>query len=219
MINSIPIQVGAKNYNPKDVQFDIGINSIDDIVDKNLKGHVLVNNSEIPWLECFLEKFGESKLKKLKSITFRTNDVAAFEHYVAHKLKRIEAGGGLVMKGKKMLMIYRLGKWDLPKGKIEKGESIEEGAIREVEEECGIKVKIVEKLDETWHTYHQKKKLYIKRTHWYLMECLSDKDISPQLEEFIEKVEWKTEKQAKDLLKDTYKNIRKVIKDFYARIA
>jgi len=114
-------------------------------------------------------------------------------------------------------MIHRLGKWDLPKGKLERGETIEEGAVREVEEECGVKVKISDPLDETWHTYYRKKKLYIKKTYWYLMECLDDSDMCPQIEEDIEKVEWKTEKQAVKLLDKTYKNIQKVIKNYFAR--
>ena len=217
VINSIPILVEEKNYNPKDIQFDIGIDSMDEILVKNLKGNVLVNNSKIEWLERFLEKFGEHKLKKLKTITFRTDDIPSFEEYISQKVKIIAAAGGLVVKGGKILMIYRLGKWDLPKGKLEKNESIEEGAIREVEEECGVKVKILDKLDETWHTYHRKKKLHIKKTYWYLMECLDDSYMMPQISEGIEKVEWKTEKQSKNLLKDTYKNIRKVVKNYFAR--
>ena len=217
MINSIPIIIEEDNYNPKDVQYDVGIKKVDDIVASKLKGHVLVKKSYPLFLETFLSLFGEFKLKKLKSITFLTKDISMFEDYVQTQLKRIEAAGGLVVKDDKILMIYRLGKWDLPKGKIEKRESIEDGAVREVEEECGVKVKIIEPLDETWHTYHRKKKLHIKKTHWFIMECLDDSNMMPQIEEDIEKVEWKTQKQAEKLLKSTYKNIKKVIKNYYAR--
>ena len=217
VINSVPIVVETENYNPKDIQFDIGIDLLEDLKSKNLKGHVLVNNSSLDWLELFLEKIGQNKVKKLKSITFRTKDVSSFETLLTKELKQIEAAGGLVVKGDKILMIYRLGKWDLPKGKIERGETIEEGAVREVEEECGVKVKIIESLDETWHTYQRKKKLHIKKTYWYVMECLDDAEMAPQIEEDIEKVEWKTEKQAVKLLDKTYKNIRKVIKNYFAR--
>ena len=217
VINSIPIIVETENYNPRDVQFEIGIDSKKDLRTKNMKGHVLVNNSNVDWLEKFLEKLGENKLKKLKSITFRTKDVTLFEEYISKQLKQIDAAGGLVVKGNQILMIFRLGKWDLPKGKLEKGETIEEGALREVEEECGVKVRIIDELDESWHTYYRKKKLHIKRTYWYVMECLDDAKMMPQIEEDIEKVEWKTEKQANKLLEDTYKNIQKVVKNYFAR--
>jgi len=217
VINNIPILVKQKNYNPNNIQFDIGIDSIDEIKVNNLVGNVLVNNSTVEWFVLFLEKLGNNKLKKLKSITFRTSDIPSFKSYVSKKLKQIEAAGGLVIKGDKILMIYRLGKWDLPKGKLEKGESIKEAAMREVEEECGVKVAVIESLDETWHTYYHKNKLHLKRTYWYLMECLEDGNMTPQLEEDIEKVEWKSEKQATELLKFTYKNIKKVIKNYFAR--
>lgn len=217
MINSVPIVVETENYNPKDIQFDIGIDSLEELKKENLKGHVLVNKSTIAYLEHFLEEIGQNKVKKLKSITFRTKNVDEFEFFLTKQLKQVEAAGGLVTKDDKILMIFRLGKWDLPKGKLEKGETIEEGAIREVEEECGVKVKIIDSLDETWHTYNRKKKLHIKKTYWYLMECLDDADMCPQIEEDIEKVEWKTEKQAVKLLDKTYKNIRKVVKNYFAR--
>ena len=217
VINNIPILVERENYNPKDIQFDIGIDSIDDMSSKKLKGNVLVNNSNTDYFELFMEKLGNNKLKKLKSVTFRTTDISSFEAYVSKQLRQIEAAGGLVIKNGKVLMIYRLGKWDLPKGKLEKGESIEEGALREVEEECGVKVKIIEKLDESWHTYHKKNKLYIKKTYWYLMDCIDDSNMTPQHDEGIELVEWKSEKKATELSKNTYKNIRKVLKNYFAR--
>lgn len=217
MINNIPIIVESENYNPKDIQYDIGIDSFDNLKSKNLKGNVLVNNSKIDWLTKFLEKLGDNKLKKLKSITFRTSDEPIFELFLTDKIKQIEAAGGLVVKDNKVLMIFRLGKWDLPKGKLEKGETIEEGAIREVEEECGVKVKIINKLDESWHTYYRKKKLYLKKTYWYLMECVDDSEMQPQIEEDIEFVEWKTEEEATLLYKKTYKNIKKVMKNYFAR--
>lgn len=217
IINSVPIVIEDKNYNPKDIQFELGLQSIDDITPKNLKGHVLVKNANPLFLERFLQLFGEHKLKKIKSITFISNDVESFEYFIKHQLKQIEAAGGLVVKNNNILMIYRLGKWDLPKGKLEKNESIEDGAIREVEEECGIKVKIIDKLSETWHTYHRKKKLYIKKTYWFSMDCIDDSKMAPQWEEDIEKVEWKSQKEAEKLLKSTYKNIRKVVKNYFAR--
>jgi len=102
VINSVPIIVEKENYNPKDIQFDIGIDSIDDLKKKNLKGNVLVNNSTTEWLVKFLHEIGANKVKKLKSITFRTKDVTSFEKVLTKQLKQIEAAGGLVVKGSKI---------------------------------------------------------------------------------------------------------------------
>jgi len=106
--------------------------------------------------------------------------------------KIIEAAGGLVFnKDKELLAIFRRGHWDLPKGKIEKGESLEEAAVREVQEETGIQnVKLKEKIGTTYHTYSTKKhKRVLKVSHWYKMKT-KDLDVTPQIEEDIEKVEW-----------------------------
>ena len=98
------------------------------------------------------------------------------------KLPNVIAGGGKVYNDKgEILFIYRNDKWDLPKGKIEKGEGKEEAAIREVEEECGVEVLLKESLGSTWHTYPLKDKIVIKRTYWYWMTCENDRDMKPSI--------------------------------------
>ncbi len=104
------------------------------------------------------------------------------------------AGGGYVMReGKKepeVLMIYRKGVWDLPKGKLDDGESIEECALREVREEVGIKkLTMVGSLGTTVHGYPRKNKYKVKTTYWYQMET-PERSFVPQAEEQIEKVAW-----------------------------
>jgi len=104
----------------------------------------------------------------------------------------IEAAGGLVFnKEKELLAIFRRGNWDLPKGKIENGETIEEAAVREVQEETGIhNIKLKKKLGVTYHTYSTKKyKRVLKVSHWFKMTT-KDIEVTPQTEEDIEKVEW-----------------------------
>ncbi len=121
----------------------------------------------------------------------------------------IEASGGLVMNEKnEYLVIFRKGKYDLPKGKLEYDETPEQGGIREVEEECGIThLEIIKPLEKTFHTYTQKKKRILKKTNWYLMKTISQKLI-PQTEEGIEKAEWMTEQQIKDVaIQNTYTSI------------
>ena len=104
----------------------------------------------------------------------------------------IEAAGGLVKHNSGCyLFIERKGKWDLPKGHIEPGETPEQCALREVEEECGIKnLSIVEKLNPSYHTYRYEDVSYLKKTHWFLMKYEGALLTKPQTEEGITKAEW-----------------------------
>ena len=103
--------------------------------------------------------------------------------YFNSLFRLIEAAGGLVKNQKEeWLFIYRNGKWDLPKGKIEKGEGIKKAAIREVKEECGIKkLKILKELPSTYHTYFMEEKAILKRTYWFEMSCGDDSKLVPQI--------------------------------------
>lgn len=126
--------------------------------------------------------------------------------------KAISAAGGIVSKENEILFIFRNGLWDLPKGKIEKGEKIEHCAIREVEEECGIKnVRIVKLLTDTFHTYEIKGKKYIKRTYWYQMNYSGSGKVYPQKEEGITDVKWFELSKLSTVLKKTYPSIREVV--------
>ena len=121
----------------------------------------------------------------------------------------IEASGGLVMNEQNnYLVIFRKGKYDLPKGKLEYDESPEEGGIREVMEECGIqRPEITGTLNSTFHTYLLKGKRMLKKTHWFLMKSESRKLI-PQHEEDIEKAEWMNVEEIRNkVLKNTYASI------------
>ena len=107
----------------------------------------------------------------------------------------IESAGGLVCnRNHHVLLMFKRGKWDMPKGRIEEGCSLEESALREVEEETGLKSKkltIHGKLVSTWHTTTHNKIKYLKKTHWYLMEYDGkDDDTCPQVEEGIIECRW-----------------------------
>jgi len=127
--------------------------------------------------------------------------------------KVVSAAGGLVLNpNNEILFIQRLGIWDLPKGKIEKGETIEETAVREVEEECGVNGLIIENsLITTYHLFFMNDIMQLKITHWFLMETNFQEKLTPQLEEGITKVEFKNEAQVNDAMQNTYANIKLVL--------
>ncbi len=125
----------------------------------------------------------------------------------------VVAGGGLVLnKDQEALFIFRGGKWDLPKGRIEEGESIEETAVREVEEECGISnLRLDRFLLKTHHVFYQGKVRKLKETYWYLMHSEVEQELVPQEEEGITIAEFKTRKEATEALKNSYANIQLVV--------
>ena len=121
-----------------------------------------------------------------------------------------KAGGGLVYNKKgEVLFIFRNGKWDLPKGGIEKGEEIEHTAMREVEEETGVgKLKITNKLQKTYHVFKRNGKYKLKITHWFEMQSDFEGIPHGQAEEGIEKVAWLNPAEIKEALKNSYENIK-----------
>ena len=121
-----------------------------------------------------------------------------------------KAGGGLVYNKKgEVLFILRNGKWDLPKGGVEKEEDVEQTALREVEEETGVgKLKITKKLQKTYHIFKRNGKYRLKITHWFEMYSNFDGIPVPQANEGIEKAVWLNPEEAKNALKKSYENIK-----------
>jgi 8-oxo-dGTP pyrophosphatase MutT (NUDIX family) len=110
------------------------------------------------------------------------------------------------------LFIKRLGKWDLPKGKLEPNEKKKDAAVREVEEECGIKIKrLGEKMLKTYHVYEIKGKVALKISHWYAMEAKAKQKLIPQTEENITEVKWFSKNDFSIIRANTYANILDVI--------
>lgn len=128
------------------------------------------------------------------------------------QFRLIEAAGGLVRNASgEYLFIFRRNKWDLPKGKIDKGENEEEAAIREVREECGIAhIKLLSHLTDTWHLYSEKGEHILKRTYWYAMSS-NDAELTPQTEEDITAVEWLRTDQLGKVRANTYGSILDVM--------
>jgi 8-oxo-(d)GTP phosphatase len=154
------------------------------------------------------------KMKKLDSVTLVTENKKALKEFVKSRFLIVKAAGGIVSKKEKILMIYRLGKWDFPKGKFDKGETPENCAKREVEEECNIKVKLGSPICKTWHTYTQNRRSILKKTYWFAMESSSDSGMKPQLEEGIEDIQWFSEGDAKTALINSYPSMRYLFKQY-----
>jgi ADP-ribose pyrophosphatase YjhB (NUDIX family) len=128
--------------------------------------------------------------------------------------KPIDAAGGVIFNPQReLLMIKRLGYWDLPKGKVDKGESVDFTAIREVKEECGVTgVKIIRKAGLTYHIYHQYPHKMLKTCHWFVMECPDGIVPKPQAEEHIELAIWQDLKELNLDTLETYGTIRELLK-------
>lgn len=145
-----------------------------------------------------------SDLEQLKKLFFRNFTI-------------IEAAGGIVQNNKKeLLFILRLGKWDLPKGKMEKGEKPDECALREVEEETGVTgLKLKKKVGETYHTYDEFGKHILKISHWYYITAPAAQQLSPQTEENITEVKWISTKNIKEPIANTYPSIKDILSTFF----
>lgn len=131
--------------------------------------------------------------------------------------ERIIAAGGIVQNEKgEILLQLRKGKWDLPKGKLDNGESIEDCAIREVEEETGLKnIHLGELIGTTLHNYNEKGKEIEKETFWYDMRVTGEQTLVPQLEEGIHDLKWVKEPDLAPFLQNTYDNIIEIVEKYF----
>jgi 8-oxo-dGTP pyrophosphatase MutT (NUDIX family) len=167
-----------------------------------------------PTDEKLLELTQELETGNGLNILVEGNTAENWASFNSH-FKTIEAAGGLVQNEVgDWLFIHRNGMWDLPKGKLEKGESIEECAVREVAEECGIvEPTIIRPLSTTFHTYILKGQRILKPTYWFLMKSADTSKLIPQTEEGITEVKWIATKEAIELGKESFGSIRAVVKE------
>jgi len=160
-------------------------------------------------LEDIIERI---ELGELKSVCIYHENLNGLWKNFKNSFKVIEAAGGLVFNKKnETLWIYRHDKWDLPKGKVEKNEDLEDAALREVKEECGVTdLSLVSAIEKTYHVYRHKGNRILKITHWYKMIADNDQNLRPQIEEHITKVVWMDTDNIQDALENTYDNIKLV---------
>lgn len=183
-----------------------------------ITGHTLLLNADNKTLERLFGFLNKSHYTDFNTLTIAVKDKEKAIDTVEGMYTIVKAAGGIVRRGEEILLIHRLNKWDLPKGKLEKNEKSSTAAVREVYEECGVKAKLQKKLCTTWHTYTENGKGILKRTKWYTMDLLDASGMKPQKEEDIEHLEWMTAKKVENAMANSYTSIRFVIKQYYNQI-
>lgn len=160
-----------------------------------------------------------SKSPKVDKVILHHSDKKSLKKDFLSLVNVIEAGGGLVFNEKgQLLVIFRRGSWDLPKGKIEKNEHKRLGAMREVMEETGVdNVHIESKAGKTYHIFKHKGSRALKLTHWYKMSTNYNEKLSPQAEEDIEKAEWVDPKKFLKEYDPMYNNIKDIVEKFLVK--
>src|SRR5689334_6387433 len=195
-INDIPVRILKVNEVPEAGRTNQRIDAAaEEISQASLIHHVWVKNVAPKDIDVILIFLDSKVPTSLLSLIITPLDYNGIKEYLRSKFKVVKAAGGLVRKKDKFLMIYRMKKWDLPKGKKDSGERSKETAVREVVEECGVEVKLGKKICTTWHTYTMNKNNMLKKTRWYVMDLIDDSKMKPAVEEDIEELRWMTEKE------------------------
>jgi 8-oxo-(d)GTP phosphatase len=218
-INDKPLDILSFEEAPKEESFEMVLKNPTELPSSSkLRDDVLIINPSMDIVIKVLYTMRKRKLKDLDSITFVTSNVEELKEFIKSRFTIVKAAGGIVTKKEKVLFIFRLGKWDLPKGKFDKGETPAQCAIREVEEECNIQVKIGEEICKTWHTYTHNRKSILKKTYWFAMANLDDSGMKPQKEEGIDDIKWMPHDEAKIALVNSYPSMRYLYKRYLKTI-
>lgn len=215
-INDIPVRILKPEEKPDSGRFSHTVNAPrETITPAKLIHHVWVKNANEQDMDVILSFLNSKVPTSLLSLTLSVDDYPGIKAYLLSKFGVVKAAGGLLRKKGKFLMIYRMKKWDLPKGKKEKGEKSKQTALREVEEECNVSVKVGRKICTTWHTYTMNKSSMIKQTRWYVMDIVDDSKMKPSTAEDIEEIRWMSPKEIYHALEHSYKSIRYVFERYY----
>lgn len=154
----------------------------------------------------------------ISEINLYGEDLAEIWEEFTSTMHIIEAAGGVVFNSlDQILFIHRLGKWDLPKGKLEDGEQINDAAIREVEEETGLQELSLDNfINPTFHIYHDTRiqKKVLKITYWFKMKHEGNESLTPQTEEGITEVKWISVDEIPSIVyPNTFQNIKLILED------
>lgn len=217
-INDIPVRILEADSVPDAGLYNHTLDAAaEPITQAKLINHVWIKNVSDREFDALLGFLNSHVPTNILSVIISTLRLPV-KKYLNSRFKVVKAAGGLIRKKEKFLMIYRMKKWDLPKGKREKNETSKRAAVREVEEECNITVKLGRKVCTTWHTYTMNKRAMLKKTKWYLMESVDDSKMKPAIEEDIEEIRWMTRKEVYHALEHSYKSISYVFEQYYKKI-
>jgi ADP-ribose pyrophosphatase YjhB (NUDIX family) len=217
-VNDIPVKILKPGNEPESGDYNVALDAGKSAITRAaLINHIWVQNVGIKHLDTILDLINSKVPIDLLSMVVSVEDYGEVKLYLKNKFKVVKAAGGLVRKKDRSLMIYRMKKWDLPKGKQEPGEKSKEAAVREVVEECNVKVKVGSKICTTWHTYTMNKNSMLKKTRWYNMELVDDSKMKASTEEDIEDVRWMTQKEVYHALENSYRSIRFVFEEYYRK--
>lgn len=218
-INDIPVRILKAGEVPDEGRINQLVDAAaEPLTHAKLIHHVWVKNAGEQELDLILGLLDSKVPGNVLSVVISVANYEDAKAYLRNKFKVVKAAGGLVRKKDKSLMIYRTKKWDLPKGKKEKGEEYRQTAQREVQEECNISIKVGRKICTTWHTYTMNKRAMIKKTRWYVMDVIDDSRMKPQADEDIEDVRWMSQKEVYHALEHSYKSIHYVFERYYAKV-
>ena len=171
---------------------------------------VLIDEFSTPGVNSMIH---EMRQEKIHAGIFVHHNLPELEKTFRKKFTLVQAGGGLVLNDAgALLMMLRRGKWDLPKGKLDPGETLEACAVREVQEETGLTNVILEKpLIVTYHTYDESGKHILKESHWYLLKAPGKQALIPQSEEQITQLKWVPAAEVKQYVNNTFPSIIDVL--------
>ncbi len=213
-INDIPLIIKRGTEKVRKRHYDLVLEPESIFTSKDLVGDVLMRDATDALIDRMVRLMEVKKLKRLDSLTLLAIQKKQLIQHLKDQFKIVKAGGGLVVKDGRILLIHRLGMWDLPKGKLKREEEVAQGALREVEEECSVKVSVVTRLPATWHSYAYKGTKILKKTSWYLMACHDDSQMRPQVEEDIDEVRWCTPEEAQALLPQSYASVAFIVRHY-----
>ena len=172
---------------------------------------VLIDEFSLPGIKSMIH---EMRQEKIHAGIYLHANLEELKKAFWKKFRFIQAAGGLVVnENGDILIMMRRGKWDLPKGKLDPGETLATCAVREVQEETGLQeVQLKNHLITTWHTYDESGHHMLKETHWYLLKAEGNQQLLPQTIEQITKVEWVKPADVKNYLYNTFPSIIDVLK-------
>ena len=191
---------------------ELSSNDIQNSQNQAIKKSYLLNDNKLNFNKIIDEFLFDPSNDNIKIVS---SDLNSLLELFKSKFYYIEAAGGFIEKDNEFLFIHRQGIWDLPKGKLEKGETIKNAAIRECEEECGIKqLSITKQLSSSFHLYKYKKGFALKQSYWFYMKSDYSKKLTPQIEEDIDEVKWFSKHEIETIIiNHTYYTIRDVINE------